>query len=112
MCVTLCLCHVNYNWPDRQKSLTKLSLFRVWKIGGGLVILMVCAINMYFVVVYVTALNNVVLYVLAALLSVAYLCFVGYLVSLITVTLTDLNTYDKHAAFFLLIVTNTYHKFG
>ncbi|CAK6955743.1 natural resistance-associated macrophage protein 2-like isoform X2 [Scomber scombrus] len=51
----------------------------VWKISGGIVILMVCAINMYFVVVYVTALNSVLLYVLAALLSIAYLCFVGYL---------------------------------
>lgn len=65
-----------------------LSLFRVWKIGGGVVILVVCAINMYFVVVYVTALNSVALYVLAALFSVAYLCFVGYLVSLIAVALT------------------------
>uniref|UniRef100_A0A3Q0SW88 Solute carrier family 11 member 2 n=1 Tax=Amphilophus citrinellus TaxID=61819 RepID=A0A3Q0SW88_AMPCI len=52
----------------------------VWKISGGIVILGVCAINMYFVVVYVTALNSVVLYVLASLLSIAYLCFVGYLV--------------------------------
>nr|AHB33812.1 natural resistance-associated macrophage protein [Miichthys miiuy] len=51
----------------------------VWKISGGIVILVVCAINMYFVVVYVTALNSVLLYVLAALLSIAYLCFVGYL---------------------------------
>ncbi|XP_058487790.1 natural resistance-associated macrophage protein 2-like [Solea solea] len=51
----------------------------VWKISGGIVILLVCAINMYFVVVYVTALNSVLLYVVAALLSVAYLCFVGYL---------------------------------
>ncbi|KAG5836287.1 hypothetical protein ANANG_G00252990 [Anguilla anguilla] len=50
-----------------------------WKIGGGVVILMVCAINMYFVVVYVTTLNSVVLYVFAALLSFLYLCFVGYL---------------------------------
>uniref|UniRef100_A0A672ZPJ0 Solute carrier family 11 member 2 n=1 Tax=Sphaeramia orbicularis TaxID=375764 RepID=A0A672ZPJ0_9TELE len=53
----------------------------VWKISGGIVILVVCAINMYFVVVYVTALNSIPLYVLAAFLSVAYLCFVGYLVS-------------------------------
>uniref|UniRef100_A0A672ZM47 Solute carrier family 11 member 2 n=1 Tax=Sphaeramia orbicularis TaxID=375764 RepID=A0A672ZM47_9TELE len=51
----------------------------VWKISGGIVILVVCAINMYFVVVYVTALNSIPLYVLAAFLSVAYLCFVGYL---------------------------------
>ncbi|XP_044034024.1 natural resistance-associated macrophage protein 2-like isoform X1 [Siniperca chuatsi] len=51
----------------------------VWKISGGIVILVVCAINMYFVVIYVTSLNSVLLYVLAALLSVAYLCFVGYL---------------------------------
>ncbi|XP_022053121.2 natural resistance-associated macrophage protein 2-like isoform X1 [Acanthochromis polyacanthus] len=50
-----------------------------WKISGGIVILMVCAINMYFVVVYVTSLNSVALYVIAALLSVAYLGFVGYL---------------------------------
>lgn len=69
----------------------KRSLFRVWKISGGIVILVVCAINMYFVVVYVTALKNVLLYVLAALFSVAYLGFVGYLVSLSTVTLTGLN---------------------
>lgn len=52
----------------------------VWKIGGGLVILLVCAINMYFVIVYVTDLNSTVLYVLAALLSIAYLSFVIYLV--------------------------------
>ncbi|XP_042356438.1 natural resistance-associated macrophage protein 2-like isoform X2 [Plectropomus leopardus] len=51
----------------------------VWKISGGIVILVVCAINMYFVVVYVTALNSVLFYVFAALLSIAYLCFVGYL---------------------------------
>ncbi|XP_033994719.1 natural resistance-associated macrophage protein 2-like isoform X2 [Trematomus bernacchii] len=51
----------------------------VWKISGGIVILVVCAINIYFVVVYVTALHSVLLYVLAALLSLAYLCFVGYL---------------------------------
>lgn len=53
----------------------------MWKISGGIIILGVCAINMYFVVVYMTSLESVVLYVLAALLSVAYLCFVGYLVS-------------------------------
>ncbi|KAL1265170.1 hypothetical protein QQF64_003197, partial [Cirrhinus molitorella] len=52
----------------------------VWKIGGGLVILVVCAINMYFVVVYVTALNSIVLYVFSAFLSIAYLSFVIYLV--------------------------------
>lgn len=69
----------------------KPSLFRVWKISGGIVILVVCAINMYFVVVYVTALRNVLLYVLAALFSVAYLGFVGYLVSLSAATLTGLN---------------------
>ncbi|KAK3536973.1 hypothetical protein QTP86_029302, partial [Hemibagrus guttatus] len=50
-----------------------------WKIAGGLTILMVCAINLYFVVVYVTALKSVLLYVLAALLSIAYLCFIAYL---------------------------------
>ncbi|XP_034022750.1 natural resistance-associated macrophage protein 2-like isoform X2 [Thalassophryne amazonica] len=52
----------------------------LWKVSGSIVILVVCAINMYFVVVYVTSLNSVLLYVVAAFLSVAYLCFVGYLV--------------------------------
>lgn len=80
----------------------KRSLFRVWKIGGGIVILMVCAINMYFVVVYVTALKNVPLYVLAALFSVAYLGFVGYLVSPSTVTLTGLNANSDSLCFGLI----------
>ncbi|XP_076597056.1 natural resistance-associated macrophage protein 2-like isoform X2 [Chaetodon auriga] len=57
------------------------------KIGGGLVILLVCAINMYFVVVYVAALHSVWLYVLAAVLSIAYLTFVGYLVWLCLIAL-------------------------
>lgn len=43
--------------------------------------MLVCAINMYFVVVYVTKLQSIWLYVLAAILSLAYLGFVGYLVS-------------------------------
>lgn len=77
--------------PVNNNSLKSFSSFRVWKISGGIVILVVCAINMYFVVVYVTALHNVLFYVLAALLSVAYLCFVGYLVSLNAVALTGLN---------------------
>ncbi|ROL42433.1 Natural resistance-associated macrophage protein 2 [Anabarilius grahami] len=51
-----------------------------WKISGGVLILVVCAINMYFVVVYVTALNSTILYVFSALLSIAYLSFVIYLV--------------------------------
>ncbi|XP_054912675.1 natural resistance-associated macrophage protein 2-like isoform X2 [Poeciliopsis prolifica] len=59
----------------------------MFKIMGGLVILCVCAINMYFVVVYVTALNSVWLYVLAAFLSLAYLTFVGYLVWLCLIAL-------------------------
>ncbi|XP_031423957.1 natural resistance-associated macrophage protein 2 isoform X4 [Clupea harengus] len=50
-----------------------------WKIGGGVVILVVCAINSYFVIVYVSALNSVPLYVLSAIFSIAYLGFVGYL---------------------------------
>ncbi|XP_067449375.1 natural resistance-associated macrophage protein 2-like isoform X1 [Thunnus thynnus] len=51
----------------------------VFKIGGGVVILIVCAINMYFVVIYVITFNSVWLYVLAAFFSLAYLTFVGYL---------------------------------
>ncbi|KAJ3586784.1 hypothetical protein NHX12_013177 [Muraenolepis orangiensis] len=50
-----------------------------FKVGGGLLVVGVCCINMYFVVVYVTALNSVWLYILASVLSVAYLMFVGYL---------------------------------
>uniref|UniRef100_A0A3Q4I9H3 Solute carrier family 11 member 2 n=1 Tax=Neolamprologus brichardi TaxID=32507 RepID=A0A3Q4I9H3_NEOBR len=71
-----CLCaflalthHLNFYWSG------------VFKIGGGVVILIVCAINMYFVVVYVSMLGSVWLYVLSAFLSIAYLVFVGYLVS-------------------------------
>uniref|UniRef100_A0A3P8NPC7 Solute carrier family 11 member 2 n=1 Tax=Astatotilapia calliptera TaxID=8154 RepID=A0A3P8NPC7_ASTCA len=64
-----------------QLSNPKSVSSRGWKISGGILILGVCAINIYFVIVYVTALNSVVLYVLAALLSVAYLAFVAYLVS-------------------------------
>ncbi|XP_074499467.1 natural resistance-associated macrophage protein 2-like isoform X1 [Sebastes fasciatus] len=59
----------------------------VFKIGGGVVTLIVCAINMYFVVVYVSALNSVWLYVLVAFLCLAYLTFVGYLVWLCLIAL-------------------------
>lgn len=69
----------------------------MWKISGGVVILVVCAINMYFVVVYVTALNSVLLYVLAALLSIAYLCFVGYLVSFGSSEVACVNADDDYA---------------
>lgn len=54
---------------------------RGWKIAGGILILIICAINMYFVVVYVTALGQIALYVVASIISVAYLAFVAYLVS-------------------------------
>ncbi|EHB00507.1 Natural resistance-associated macrophage protein 2 [Heterocephalus glaber] len=50
-----------------------------WRIAGGLLVLIVCSINMYFVVVYVQELGHVVLYVVAAVVSVAYLSFVFYL---------------------------------
>uniref|UniRef100_A0AAY5L8B9 Solute carrier family 11 member 2 n=1 Tax=Esox lucius TaxID=8010 RepID=A0AAY5L8B9_ESOLU len=52
---------------------------KIKQIGGGVVVLIVCAINMYFVVVYVQSLDSVALYVLAAFLCIAYLCFVCYL---------------------------------
>uniref|UniRef100_A0A8C7R2D4 Natural resistance associated macrophage protein alpha n=1 Tax=Oncorhynchus mykiss TaxID=8022 RepID=A0A8C7R2D4_ONCMY len=58
----------------------------VWKIGGGVVILVVCAINMHFVVVYVTSLSSVALYVLAGFLCIAYLCFVALGVSCLDVS--------------------------
>uniref|UniRef100_A0A8C3HYW7 Solute carrier family 11 member 2 n=1 Tax=Chrysemys picta bellii TaxID=8478 RepID=A0A8C3HYW7_CHRPI len=50
-----------------------------WKIAGSVLILIVCSINMYFVAVYVTALGHLALYVVAAVVCVAYLCFVAYL---------------------------------
>ncbi|XP_072304988.1 natural resistance-associated macrophage protein 2-like [Eucyclogobius newberryi] len=58
-----------------------------FKVGGGLTVLGVCCINIYFVVVYVTQLGSVWLYVLAALLSLLYLGFVGYLTWLCLIAL-------------------------
>ncbi|XP_055077599.1 natural resistance-associated macrophage protein 2-like isoform X2 [Periophthalmus magnuspinnatus] len=73
-----------------------------WKIAGGFLTLIVCAINMYFVVVYVTSLNSLTLYILAAFLSVAYLCFVGYLVWHCLVSLgvecVDFRSRVRHSA--------------
>ena len=48
---------------------------------GGIVVLIICSINMYFVVVYVQDVGHMVLYVVAAVVSIAYLSFVFYLVS-------------------------------
>uniref|UniRef100_A0A8C4HB09 Natural resistance-associated macrophage protein 2 n=1 Tax=Dicentrarchus labrax TaxID=13489 RepID=A0A8C4HB09_DICLA len=59
----------------------------VCKIFGVIVTLAVCAINIYFFVVYIMSLNSVVVYVFAGLGSLAYLCFVLYLVSYSTATL-------------------------
>ncbi|NXG98857.1 NRAM2 protein, partial [Loxia leucoptera] len=50
-----------------------------WRVAGGLLILLICCINMYFVVTYVLALHSLALYITAALLSVLYLAFVAYL---------------------------------
>ncbi|KAF5928521.1 hypothetical protein HPG69_015127 [Diceros bicornis minor] len=50
-----------------------------WRIAGGILVLVVCCINMYFVVIYVQELGHVALYVVAAVISVAYLSFVFYL---------------------------------
>ncbi|XP_032502103.1 natural resistance-associated macrophage protein 2 isoform X1 [Phocoena sinus] len=50
-----------------------------WRIAGGILVLIVCSINMYFVVVYVQELGHVALYVVAAVVSIAYLSFVFYL---------------------------------
>ncbi|XP_045410881.1 natural resistance-associated macrophage protein 2-like [Lemur catta] len=50
-----------------------------WRIAGGILVLIVCSINMYFVVIYVQELGHVALYVVAAVVSVAYLGFVFYL---------------------------------
>uniref|UniRef100_A0A8C8E5W8 Solute carrier family 11 member 2 n=1 Tax=Otus sunia TaxID=257818 RepID=A0A8C8E5W8_9STRI len=58
-----------------------------WKVGGGVLILLICSVNMYFVVDYVRALNHVALYVGAAVLSVIYLSFVAYLTWLCLIAL-------------------------
>ncbi|XP_058432308.1 natural resistance-associated macrophage protein 2-like isoform X2 [Marmota monax] len=50
-----------------------------WSIASGILVLILSSINMYFVVVYVQELGNMVLYVVAAVISVAYLRFVFYL---------------------------------
>ncbi|XP_006870197.1 PREDICTED: natural resistance-associated macrophage protein 2-like [Chrysochloris asiatica] len=50
-----------------------------WKIAGGILVLIICSINMYFVVLYVQELGHIVLYVVAAVVSMAYLIFVFYL---------------------------------
>ena len=44
-------------------------------------VLIICFISMYFVVVYVQGLGHVALYMVVAVVSVAYLSFVFYLVS-------------------------------
>nr|XP_020763800.1 natural resistance-associated macrophage protein 2-like isoform X3 [Odocoileus virginianus texanus] len=49
------------------------------RIVGGIMVLIICSINMYFVVVYVQDVGHMVLYVVAAVVSVAYLSFVFYL---------------------------------
>ena len=56
------------------------SFDRGWRIVGSIMVL-ICFINMYFVMVYVQGLGHVALYVVAAVVSVAYLSFVFYLVS-------------------------------
>ncbi|XP_072350196.1 natural resistance-associated macrophage protein 2-like isoform X1 [Scyliorhinus torazame] len=50
-----------------------------WKVAGGIIVFIVCAINMYFVIVYVSSLGHVALYVVAAIISLSYLGFVAYL---------------------------------
>lgn len=56
-------------------------LSRGWKIAGGILVIIIISINMYFVVIYVTALGQMVLYVIASIISIVYLAFVAYLVS-------------------------------
>ncbi|NWU95758.1 NRAM2 protein, partial [Upupa epops] len=58
-----------------------------WKVIGGLLILLICCINMYFVVAYVMALNHMALYIGAGILSVVYLSFVAYLTWLCLIAL-------------------------
>ncbi|XP_078057170.1 natural resistance-associated macrophage protein 2-like [Mustelus asterias] len=50
-----------------------------WKIIGGIIILIICCINIYFVVNYVWSLQKLVFYIVAAIVAFAYLSFVSYL---------------------------------
>uniref|UniRef100_A0A8C3QTF1 Solute carrier family 11 member 2 n=1 Tax=Cyanoderma ruficeps TaxID=181631 RepID=A0A8C3QTF1_9PASS len=68
-------------------TFTSLPSIMFWKVAGGLLILLICCINMYFVVAYVMSLHNLGLYIGAAVLSVIYLSFVAYLTWLCLVAL-------------------------
>ncbi|XP_077644755.1 natural resistance-associated macrophage protein 2-like isoform X2 [Lonchura striata] len=59
----------------------------LWRVAGGLLILLLCSINLYFVAAYVLALRSLPLYVGAAALSLLYLAFVAYLTWLCLVAL-------------------------
>uniref|UniRef100_A0A8C4N4L7 Uncharacterized protein n=1 Tax=Eptatretus burgeri TaxID=7764 RepID=A0A8C4N4L7_EPTBU len=50
-----------------------------WKSVGGLLIIIVCIINVYFIVDYLKHLNKLSVYVTAGIGSIIYLLFVGYL---------------------------------
>ncbi|GCC19034.1 hypothetical protein chiPu_0020955 [Chiloscyllium punctatum] len=52
----------------------------VWKIIGGFIILIICCINVYFVIDYVRSLHAMAFYIVAAVIAVAYLSFISYLV--------------------------------
>uniref|UniRef100_UPI00358E9DED natural resistance-associated macrophage protein 2-like isoform X2 n=1 Tax=Myxine glutinosa TaxID=7769 RepID=UPI00358E9DED len=66
-----------------------------WKIGGGFVIVLICAINLYFVVVYVHQLQQVAFVVLAFFLILLYLIFIVYLVQETAATHLLNNLIDK-----------------
>ncbi|XP_067832901.1 natural resistance-associated macrophage protein 2-like isoform X2 [Heptranchias perlo] len=51
-----------------------------WKIIGGIIILGICCINIYFVINYVSSLQMMALYIVAAVMAIAYLSFILYLV--------------------------------
>ncbi|KAK7799635.1 hypothetical protein U0070_006072 [Myodes glareolus] len=67
--------------PGMNDFLNVLRAYRGWRIAGEILVLIVCSINMYFVVVYVQDLGHLALYVVIAVISMAYLSFVFYLVS-------------------------------
>ncbi|XP_059812153.1 natural resistance-associated macrophage protein 2-like [Hypanus sabinus] len=52
----------------------------IWKIIGGVIILIICCINIYFVIDYVSSLSIMAIYIVAAIVAIAYLAFVSYLV--------------------------------
>ena len=72
----------------------------VWKIIGGIIAFLVVCINMYFVVVYISQLQYVALVVVASIVVVFYLLFVGYLSVLMLKVVTNWESFLVQHGFY------------